>query len=89
MRVKELYFSAEVEEKVWKKHHLTPLEVEYVVINKTVHAKFERDSQHGYRARVETYNSNGNVLVVWLKPINLDKGSWSVITTYLQERYSK
>ena len=87
MRVKELYFWAEVEEKLWKKHQLAQDEVQLVLRRQELSARFERHVRHGYRARVKVCLQDGDTLLLWLRPINIEEGTWSVITAYVVERW--
>lgn len=86
MEVKELYFSIEVEEKLWKKHQLTPRKVRKAARRSDVEIRFERHPRHGYRALARTIDEDGFEIVIWLTPINIEEGTWSVITAYTIKR---
>ncbi len=83
IRIGEVIFPPDVEEKLWMKHELTIWDVLQVVHDPEGEPpRWDEDPEHGGRAIVRGYSrgSNARLVFVALRPIDWEGGVWACIT---------
>ena len=88
IRINEVLFTPEVEEKLWAEHELTTIEVRQVVHDEVAEApRWEEHPEHWYRVivRGQTKGSNPRMVYVALRPVDYDQGVWACITAFVPD----
>lgn len=88
IRIAEVIFPPDVEEKLWARHKLTIWEVQQVVHDPSSEGpRWDDDPIHGQRAviRGRTRGANARLMYVALRPVDWDKGIWACVTAFVPE----
>jgi hypothetical protein len=88
IRIREVVFPPDVEEKLWTQHKLTIWEVLQVVHDpEGEQPRWDVDPEHGGRVilRGQTRGTRPRLIYVSLGPVDLDEGTWVCITAFAPE----
>lgn len=82
--LRDVLFSPEVIEKLWRVHGLTQWDVEQVIFDPDSEPRWHIDPEHGGRVIVRgaTGGPSPRLVFVALRPVDPDRGLWACITAF-------
>jgi hypothetical protein len=85
IRIRQVFYSETVLEKLWSKHKLEQWEVDDALDDPDAEPRWEHDPRHGRRVVVLGKTQEGREVFVALVAIDLPQGLWSCITAFEPE----
>lgn len=85
MRIRYLFISETIENKLWNKHGLTHEEVYDLIISQQPELLWQKHPRHGSRYLGVIKNLEGEDVRIILRPIDKENGIWKLITAFRED----